>query len=136
MAVLCTLNTLFSALAMVLMSAVCALNALANAALLTAACDAASPTRVCEARSAEIFESADAAAAALALLAAAAIEAACSVAGFWAEARALSPARTKRDNFIVTVRCRFKRVWCSRSKKSNGPIWNEEKAEKMRRQRR
>lgn len=99
-AVFCTLSTLFSALAMVLIRAVWALNALANAALLTAAWLAASPDRVCDALSAEIFERAEEAAAALARLAAAAIEAACLVAS-WAHAMALRPAKRKRESFIV-----------------------------------
>lgn len=75
-AVFCTLNTLASALAMVPCSALIWLKALSCAWLLTAACDAASPTRVWDARCAEMFERALSWALLAAALAALAIDAA------------------------------------------------------------
>lgn len=119
LATLASLNTLFSALAMVLLSAVCADRAECRTALLCAASDAAAPERVWPARSEEMMAAAWLAAAALAALAAAIMEAAWSVAAAsarasmrrsgwsWAEARALRPA-TRR---AVTRMLRLTELW-------------------------
>ncbi len=80
------------------------LNALSNALLLCAACEAASPESVCAARSEEIFASWDAATAELCLLAAAAMDACSWVAGTGvvvAEAMAPRPARRASVKRIV-----------------------------------
>ena len=88
-------KTLFCALAIVLLCAVCAANAEAKTRELCAACEAAAPESVWPATSDEMMAALWRVAAALALLAAAIRDAACLVASAWlgwAEARAVRPA--------------------------------------------